>query len=178
MSKPLNKVCLECSKLSQKNAILLHGPGTGTACWNPKNCPRKRSHYRHRRDNNERQRAQYRDKNPKTTPVDATVESISIPVLAPPVALIYLYREKPQDSHLHALAVSVWQGSEKLAEIEAIHCMGMTNTQVRNYLNQVLKVLRDRYGITEFEPAIRMEPSECEIAECPLKDKLCSNNLS
>ncbi|WP_255801645.1 hypothetical protein [Acaryochloris sp. 'Moss Beach'] len=36
----------------------------------------------------------------------------------------------------------------------------------------MLKVLRDRFGITEFEPPIRMEPTECEIAECPLKDKL------
>ena len=39
--------------------------------------------------------------------------------------------------------------------------MGMTNTQVRNYLKEVLKVLHDRFGITEFEPSIRMEPSEC-----------------
>ena len=177
MGRPINKLCLECSKLSQKDAIAKHGSGKESACWNPKTCPRRRSHYRHRRDNNEKQRAQYRDMNPKTTPAETT-ETFSIPVQAPPVALLYLYREKRQDSHLHALAVSVWQGSEKLAETEAIHCMGMTNTQVRNYLSEVLKVLRDRFGITEFEPAIRMEPSECEIAECPLKDKLCSSNLS
>lgn len=170
MGRPINKVCLECSKLSQKDAITRHGPGTETACWNPKTCPRKRSHYRHRRENNEKQRAHYRDRKPKLTPV-GTTETLSIPVQTPPVALLYLYKEKPKDAHLHAMAVSVWQGSEKLAEIEAVHCMGMTNTQVNRYLREVLRVLRDRFGITEFEPPIRMEPSECEIPECPLKDK-------
>ena len=50
--------------------------------------------------------------------------------------------------------------------------MGMTNTQVNRYLREVLSVLLERYGITEFEPLIRMEPSESEIADCPLQDKL------
>lgn len=170
MGRPINKLCLECSKLSQKDAITLHGPETATACWNPKRCPRKRSHYRHHKDNIERLRAQYRGKKAKTTPAKTT-ETLSIPVQAPPVALLYLYKEKPKDAHLHAIAISIWQGSEKLAEIEAIHCMGMTNTQVNRYLKEVLKVLRERYDITEFEPPIRMEPSECEIVDCPLKDK-------
>lgn len=170
MGRPINKVCLECSKLSQKEAIALHGPGTATACWHPKRCPRKRSHYRHHKDNIERLRAQYRGKKAKTTPAKTT-ETLSIPVQAPPVALLYLYKEKPKDAHLHALAISVWEGSEKLAEIEAIHCMGMTNTQVNRYLREVLRVLRKRFGITEFEPPIRLEPTECEITECPLKDK-------
>ena len=176
MGRPINKRCLECSKLSQKDAIAKHGLGSATACWNPKTCPRKRSHYRNRKGNNQRQKAQYRDKNPKSTPVETT-ETLSIPVQAPPVALIYLYREKRQDAHLHALAGSVWQGSEKLAEIEAVHCMGMTNTQVNRYLREVLKVLCDRFGITEFEPPIRMEPTECEIPACPLKDRLRTNRL-
>ncbi|KAI9130040.1 hypothetical protein [Acaryochloris sp. CCMEE 5410] len=170
MGRPINKVCLECSKLSQKGAISLHGPGTETACWNPRRCPRKRSHYRHHKDNIEKLRAQYQAKKLKKALV-VTTETLSIPIHAPPVALLYLYKEKPKDAHLHAIAVSVWQCSEKLAEIEAVHCMGMTNTQVNRYLKEVLRVLRERFGITEFEPPIRLEPSECVIADCPLKDK-------
>lgn len=99
------------------------------------------------------------------------METFSIPIQVPPVALLYLYKEKPKDAHLHALAISVWQGSEKLAEIEAVHCMGMTNTGINVYLKKVLRKLNKKYGITEFEPPIRLEPSECAIAECPLKDK-------
>lgn len=133
-------------------------------------CDRKRNHYRHRKESNAKRRGEYASQKAITTPAETT-ETFSIPVQAPPVALLYLYKEKPKDAHLHALAVSVWRGSEKLAEIEAVHCMGMTNTQVNRYLKEVLRVLRERFGITEFEPPIRMEPSECEIAECPLKDK-------
>ena len=171
MARPINKKCLDCSQRSQQEAIRLYDPGAETACWNPKTCPRKRSHYRNRKANNDKQRGLYRDLKVAHQQIE-TVETIVVPVQAPPVAQLYLYKEKPKDAHLHALAVSVWQGSEKLADIEPIHCIGMTNTQVRHYLNQVLKVIRERYGITEFEPPIRMEPSECEIADCPLKDKL------
>lgn len=177
MARPINPKCLDCSQCSQQEAIKLHGPGTETACWNPKTCPRKRSHYRNRKANNDKQRGLYREQIAVLQQTE-TVETISIPIYAPPVAQLYLYKEKPKDSHLHALAISVWQGSEKLADIEPVHCMGMTNTQVRHYLNQVLKVIQERFGITEFEPPIRMEPTECEIAKCPLKEKQCSNSLS
>lgn len=175
MPLPPNPKCLACIDYSRVKAKRIHGP-QGDGCWKDNTCDRKRNHYRYRKEDNAKRRGKYADQKATITEVE-TVESISIPVLVPPVALLYLYREKRQDSHLHSLAVSVWQGSEKLAKIEAIHCMGMTNTQVRNYLNEVLKVLRDRFGITEFEPAIRMEPSECKIAECPLKDRVCSSNL-
>ena len=176
MARHIDPKCLECIDYSRSEAKRIHGPH-GDDCWQDNTCDSKRSHYRNRKKNNAIRRGERADQKVEQTEIKTT-EIFSIPVQAPPVALLYLYREKRQDSHLHALAVSVWQGSEKLAEIEAIHCMGMTNTQVRNYLNEVLKVLRDRFGITEFEPAIRMEPSECEIAECPLKDRVCSNSLS
>lgn len=176
MPLPPNPKCLACIDYSRSEAKRVHGP-QGDGCWINNTCDRKRNHYRNRKESNAKRRGEYADLKATTTEVE-TVESISIPVQAPPVALLYLYREKRQDSHLHAVAVSVWQGSEKLAEIEPVHCMGMTNTQVHHYLNNVLKVIRDRFGITEFEPPIRMEPSECEIAECPLKDRLCSNSLS
>jgi hypothetical protein len=49
--------------------------------------------------------------------------------------------------------------------------MGMTNGQVKSYLQKVLVTLKERYGITEFEPPIRLGPCECPIAPCPLKAK-------
>ncbi|ABW31904.1 hypothetical protein [Acaryochloris marina] len=169
MARPINPKCLACIDYSRSEAKRIHGP-QGDDCWKDNTCDNKRNHYRHRKESNAKRKGNYAQRKVITTPIEAT-ETFSIPVQAPLVALLYLYKEKPKDAHLHALAVSVWQGSKKLADIEPIHCMGMTNTQVRHYLNQVLKVIRERYGITEFEPPIRMEPSECEIADCPLKDK-------
>jgi hypothetical protein len=169
MPLSVNPKCLKCIDYSRSEAKRLHG-SQGDGCWKDNTCDSKRHHYRHRKQNNAKRKGEYANQKAQTTQVE-TAETLFIPVQAPPVALLYLYKEKPKDAHLHALAVSVWQGSEKLAEVEPIHCMGMTNTQVKHYLKEVLKVLRDRFGITEFEPSIRMEPTECEIAECPLKDK-------
>jgi hypothetical protein len=86
-----------------------------------------------------------------------------------PVALLYLYREARKDAHLHAIAVTIWQGDTKLEEISATHCFGMTNSQVRQYLQTVLQDLHQRYSIKTFEPEIRFEPSFCPIQPCPLK---------
>ncbi len=130
--------------------------------------PPRRSHYRNRRDINAKRRGQYASIK-GTDQTRSGVETVTIPVQLPAVALIYLYREARKDAHLHALVVAVWQGEKKLAEVEPIHCIGMTNTQVNQYLRQVLKMLGDRFGIREYEPAVRLEPMECPIRPCPLK---------
>ena len=170
MARPIDQTCLDCSSLSQLEAIALHSPGgEGRECWDEKRCPRKRSHYRNRKENNATQRGQYHAGKLANQSVE-TKESIFIPVQAPPVALLYLYRANRKDAHLHAIAVSVWQGNDELVQIEPVHCMGMTNRQVNLYLRQVLETLSDRFGISEFEPPIRMEPKECPIKACPLKE--------
>ncbi|HEY9825606.1 MAG TPA: hypothetical protein V6D19_09170 [Stenomitos sp.] len=168
MARRVNPTCLYCSQLSQQEAIALHGPGTQTGCWNPKTCPRRRSHYRNRLENNAKQRGQYRARKTVGSKVEGS-EAFVIPVQAPPVALLYLYRENRQDAHLHAISAAVWQGNQKLAEIAPVHCLGMTNRQVNAYLRDVLAVVGDKFGITEFEPPIRMEPIECPLGDCPLK---------
>lgn len=92
-----------------------------------------------------------------------------MPISLKPVAYLYLYRQKRQESPLHALAVSVWQGEQQLLEVTPIHCAGLRNQQIQSYLVDVLKTLQQRFGITKFEPEIRMEPAECPIQPCPLK---------
>jgi hypothetical protein len=173
MPKSPNQKCLECAQsLSRSEAKQVHGPTDqgGDGCWVDNRCDSKRSHYRNRKENNAKQRGQYHAGKVANQAVEVK-ESIFIPVQAPPVALLYLYRANRKDAHLHAIAVSVWQGNEKLDEVEPVHCMGMTNRQVNLYLREVLNVLGDRYGITEFEPPIRMEPNECPMVECPLKER-------
>ena len=94
---------------------------------------------------------------------------IFVPVQTPPVALLYLFREHQQDMHLHAISAVVWQGNQKLAKIAPVHCLGMTNRQVNEFLRNVLDVVGEKFGITEFEPPIRIETIECPMGDCPLK---------
>jgi hypothetical protein len=168
MPRKIQKKCLECSYLSASEAQHIHG-ATGDNCWNPKICPRRRSHYRHRADINAKRRGQWALT--RAEQASPHPDRLTIAAQRPPVALIYLYREARKDAHLHAIAVTVWQGETKLAEIQPIHCMGMTNSQVNQYLREILNVFNQRYGITEFEPEIRMEPIECPLDPCPLRSR-------
>jgi hypothetical protein len=170
VARKIDPRCMECSRLSQSDAIALHGPGTKTGCWNARTCPRRRSHYRHRLENNAKQRGGYKAGKIAGQAVEM-MPHIFITVKAPPVALLYLFREDRQDAHLHAISAAVWQGNQKLAEIEPVHCLGMTNRQVNAFLRNVLDVVGEKFGITEFEPPIRMEPMECPMGDCPLKSK-------
>ncbi|MCG9890010.1 MAG: hypothetical protein MH252_02900 [Thermosynechococcaceae cyanobacterium MS004] len=45
----------------------------------------------------------------------------------------------------------------------------MTNRQVNEYLRNVLTVVGEKFGITEFEPPIRRSLMECPMSECSLK---------
>ncbi len=169
MARHIQQKCLDCSGLSQQEAIALNGPGTNTGCWSARVCPRRRSHYRHRLDNNAKQSGKRRAAKTAGQAVEM-MPRIFIPVKAPPVALLYLFRENRQDAHLHAISAAIWQGNQKLYEVEPVHCMGMTNRQVSEYLRNVLAVVGEKFGITEFETQIRMEPMECPILPCPLKE--------
>ncbi len=157
MARSINPKCLACSRLSAPEAKQIHGP-EGDGCWNEKTCHRRRSHYRHRGDNNLRRRS-----------VKIAPPTFGIDVETPLVAYLYLYREKRQDAPLHAIAASVWQGSEKKLEIEPIHCAGMRNQQVNQYLQKIQLELDAQFGIKKFESVLRLEPVECPIENCPLK---------
>jgi hypothetical protein len=166
MGRPVNPKCWECSLLDSKTAKELHGEA-GDGCWNEKICHRRRSHYRNRADNNQKRKSHY--VSVKATRSQELRSSITIKPAAPPIALLYLYRESRKDAHLHAIAITVWQGDQKLKEVSPTHCMGMTNGQVRQYLQTVLQELHQTYGIKTFEPEIRYDPIFCPINPCPLK---------
>jgi len=167
MPRRINSICLACAQLDANEAISLHGP-QGDDCWDSKRCPRRRSHYRNRRENNAKRRAERLAA--QGGPVDAGPERVSISLDLQSVAYLYLYREKRKDSPLHALAISVWEGDKKVMEIEPIHCSGLRNRQIQTYLQKALDHLKEHYEITKFESEVRMEPSECPISPCPLRE--------
>lgn len=169
MARALNPKCMACSQLTAAEARRIHG-SEGDNCWNQKRCPRRRSHYRNRRDNNAKRRAE-RQQAKVAEMVNSAVETVAIQRETAPVAYLYLYREKRKDAPLHAIAASVWWGEEKVLEVEPIHCAGLRNRQIQSYLERTLGHLRARYGITKFEPEIRLEPCECPITDCPLKSR-------
>lgn len=77
MGRRAPQKCIKCALLSIEEAIALHGPnGRGEACWNPNVCHRKRSHYRHRDENNRKRRTS------RISPSLTTPSSDTTPVTA------------------------------------------------------------------------------------------------
>lgn len=169
MPRYIDPKCLECVQLATAEARQVHGP-EGDGCWCEQRCHRRRSHYRNRRHINAERRSLYHQ-TVATKQAATAPGGITVPVTLKPVAYLYLYRQKRQDAPLHAIAVSVWQSDQCLSEVTPIHCAGMRNQQIQAYLMEVLSSLRQQYGITKFEPDVRLEPAECPIANCPLKHR-------
>jgi hypothetical protein len=155
VARHINPKCLHCATLSAEQAIALHGE-QGDGCWNPKTCHRRRSHYRYRKDSNTKRR--------QSTPTLTLGEAAY-------AAYVYYYKDKPKDAPLHAIAVTVWKGDEKLEDAILEHCGGKDARQIHKQLVQVLATLNQSYGIQKFETTVELRPGECPIRPCPLQGR-------
>lgn len=174
MARRITKKCVECAQLSAADAQRLHGK-KGDGCWHEKRCPSKRSHYRNRRELNEKRRSLYRQQVAAWEPTGDQVETVSLPVAeeSAPYANLYIWREKRKDAPVHAIGVSVFDKGAKVLEVTPIHCAGYRRRQLEQYVQKkVMLYLNARYGITFFADEIRLEPIECPIEGCPLSDRL------
>ena len=176
MPRSINRKCLDCSTLSVELAIALYG-SQGDNCWNPGNvngwgydCHRRRSHYRHRSDiNATRRRLKRKGGTNSPQPPAALIEVIPPTPVVPVAAVLVLYRQHPT-APVHAVAAEVWQGNQKLAQIQAVHCLGMRADKVTDYLKELLGTIHQQFGVSRFEDVVKELPvHHCPIVPCPLK---------
>ncbi len=166
MGRPIQKKCLHCSSLSIEEAKALHGID-GDGCWQPKHCHRRRSHYRHRQDTNAKRRRLRR----QTHSLGETLELNPPHLIQPPAALLVFYRQGA-NSPIHAVAAEIWQGEIKIAAVKPVHCMGLRGNEVTAYLQDVLVMLRNQFGIHRFEDVIKeLSVDQCPIHPCPMKQE-------
>jgi hypothetical protein len=81
-------------------------------------------------------------------------------------AVLTVYREAGYDSPVHAVGGSIWKANEQIAEITPVHCEGMTPVTLEAYMNRMLLVLHQQYGIRKFAAKIRRDPQCCPIRPC------------
>ena len=171
MARRINPKCVTCAQMSVAKARQLHG-AAGDGCWVEKRCHRRRSHYRNRQGLNEKRRVVYRQQVDATKPDDG-VERVSLEVAEStlPYVNLYIWREKRKDAPVHAISATVIQNGEKVLEVKPIHCAGYRKRQLERYIEQkVMPYLKTRFGITHFSNEIRLEPIECPLKDCPLKE--------
>jgi hypothetical protein len=158
--RPKRKIpdkCVRCALMDMDQVREKHG-SDGDGCWNPKVCYARRSHARHR------------DRRNTTRNLKSQSGGLrEIPVNAPEVnyGVLVVYRPMGADTPVHAIAAEVWCGSEKQAIVPVVHCAGMRAAQVEGYVQNVLNVLEQNYGIKKFASLERREVFECPIRPCP-----------
>lgn len=174
MSRSLSEKCRLCSKLSPAQAQQFHG-AAGDGCWDAKRCHDRRSYYRHRgvKNFNRKQRRQQ----VSLEAVGSThVVTLSIPVPAAPAAVAHWYRET-KTSPLHALGAELWLGNDRVAKIEPVHCLGLTELQIKTLLVRILDGFSQHSGIKieRFRSSVELNPLNCPIHPCPLHPTDLSN---
>ena len=150
--------CIRCSALSAAAARALHGE----TCWDSAVCPSRRSYARHR-DRRNIQRSRSRSAQVKALTVEA-IPSITYGILT-------VYRNTG-DSPVHAIAAEIWQDQEKIAQVAPIHCCQMVPSQVHTYIQKLLELLGQNYGIKKFASLVRLDPNLCPIDDCFLRPKV------
>ncbi|MBE9033518.1 hypothetical protein IQ266_27710 [filamentous cyanobacterium LEGE 11480] len=154
---------MRCAALSAAQAKALHD-SDGDDCWDSKVCPSRRSYIRNRdRRNQARRRKRY-----------AELQTLEVPEMGLPqitYAVLIVYRE-PGDSPVHAIAAEVWQDQEKVAQVPPIYCCQMVPSQVHVYIQKLLELLKQNYGIKKFASLVRLDPYQCSIEGCFLHPKV------
>jgi hypothetical protein len=167
MARPDQEKCRLCSKLDSQTAQQRHG-AAGDGCWNPKYCHNRRSYYRHRNVRNPVRKQRRRG---QETEGSGAARITTLDVLAPavPAAVVHWYRAT-KDSPLHAIGAELWVGNDRVAKIEPVHCLGLTEGQVKTLLVRILDVFSQQGGIKveRFRAAVDLHPQNCPIRPCPL----------
>ncbi len=173
MARPDREKCRLCSKLSSQEAQQHHG-SNGDGCWDPKYCHNRRSYYRHRGMRNQLRKQRQREgqaKQASSGPEATSVRVATLKVLAPavPAAVVHWYRTT-RDSPLHALGAEFWMGDDRIARVEPVHCLGLTELQVKTLLLQILHTFSQHSGIevNRFRSSVELHPHNCPIRPCPL----------
>jgi hypothetical protein len=138
----------------------IHGVD-GDNCWNPDVCYSRRSHARHR-DRRNQARALKRSSSVATN-ISINIEEYADTVFA----VLIVYRPPGADTPVHAISADIWKGQEKIATVQAIHCVGMVRSQILGYVKKMLEVLGSNYGIKKFATLERLDPDRCPIRPCP-----------
>ena len=174
MARPDQEKCRLCSKLSAQEAQQRHGPD-GDGCWDAKHCYNRRSYYRHRGLRNhvrkQRRRSQQTESVAANSEATDSTRVATLDVLAPavPAAVVHWYRVT-KDAPLHAVGAELWMGNDRVAKVEPLHCLGLTESQVKTLLLRILDSFSQHSSIKveRFRFSVELHPQNCPIRPCPL----------
>ncbi len=168
MARLIDRKCLTCAELSVENAITEHGQ-EGDGCWDISRCHKRRSHYRKRSDRNSKRQVAYKiSKSNKA----GTTEEIELSASQIASIVLVIYKDEfTKESPIHAIGAELWIGTEEIAHMKPVSCLGMRGDQVTALMPQVLtsfsKDFSEQYNqgksFSRFAAKIERHISQCPI---------------
>lgn len=146
----------------------------GDGCWDDLKCHKRRSHYRHRSGRNFKRvlsrQLQQKSDPPETLQLSADLSTSTY------FSLLILYTDRPfrrkEKVLLHALSAELWSGTEQRAKIEPVHCIALSQEQVGQLTQQILKRFSEYCDtgekFTVFSEIIYRDMQRCPIRPCPV----------
>lgn len=169
MARPDREKCMLCSKLSVEEAKQRHGQ-VGDRCWDEQHCHNRRSYYRHRGVRNyNRSQQRYQRQEQSAIVLPRQIVTLEIPAPAVPAAIAHWYRET-KTSPLHALGAELWIGNDRVAKIAPVHCLGLTEMQIKTLLVRILDGFSQHCGmkVERFRSSVELNPLNCPLRPCSL----------
>lgn len=164
MSPRINAKCLKCSELTVEEAISLHGK-EGDVCWDISRCHKRRSHYRNRSDRNSKRQVAYQLSKSVLPEIELSVSQVAA------VVLILYKKEFTKDAPVHAIAAELWVGTQKVAHMQPISCLGMRGDQVTGLMPKILRTFSEQFSeqYNQGKPFPRFATKvERNISRCPI----------
>lgn len=172
MPRKAPQKCYKCAALAIEQVHQLHGsPKTdpqnfvrdlnipSDGCYDSKLCPPRRSRLKNPELARQKRALKQQEHQLQQLHLDSPQTDLVY-------AVLIVYREAGYDSPIHAIAGSVWKGNDQIVEIKPVHCEGMTPSVLEAYVERMLSILHQEYGIRKFAAMTRQDPQRCPIRPC------------
>lgn len=167
MARPVNRKCLECARLSIKQA-------RQQPCWTDERerCHKRRSHYLKRGDRNVSRRILYKSKHNVFSP-----EAFELSLQASAGVILTIYSEQPEtfksgETPIHAIGAELWVGTQLKEQMVPTFCYGKRGDEVAALLPLILEEFSKRFAETygqgkkfhRFAAKVHRHICECPVA--------------
>ncbi len=160
MPKNTGHNCDRCSKITAAQA-------REKSCWEDNRCPDRRSYHRNKAATAIRRKEQRQDAaiNQETGFGTKATDSIVPNVYA---AELCLWVNRSNNT-IHAIGARLYCGSVLTDRIQAIHCLGLTEAQLKQTGRNILSALsaqHDGVALAKFRVIREFDSTLCPLADC------------
>jgi hypothetical protein len=152
--------CAACSKLSADRARQKN-------CWDDNRCPDRRSYHRTKAATAIRRKE--RRQNAAISQELGAVGSVAEPIVPNVYAAELCLWVNRSNNTIHAIGARLYCGSVLTDKIEAIHCLGLTEAQLKATGRNILSALsaqHDGIALAKFRAIREFDSTVCPLTDC------------